>query len=275
MKIVRHILHGNDGKPVDFVATPNKGGSFATGFPRYLIMHYTAATTAQSSINWFANKIAKASAHLLIGRDGKITQFAPFDTITWHAGDSQFAGLVGFNKFSIGIELVNGGKLQKTSGNFVCAVDKRVVPDNEVMVAQHKNEKNDLPWHTYTEVQLDVAVEVSSLLIKTYSLADVLGHEDIAPFRKSDPGPAFPMGSFRSKVMGRKDDSLDVFTTSTSVNIRSGAGTQFAPVTDPLPSKTKVEVMKRDGNWSFVTVLGKVNGLNDVEGWVFSKFLVK
>ena len=145
MKIIRHILHGNDGKPVHFVATPNKGGIFFFFSPRYLIMHYTAATTGQSAINWFANKAAKASAHLLIGRDGTITQFAPFNTVTWHAGDSQWAGLAGLNKHSIGIELVNAGRLQKTSGNFVCAVDKRVVPDNEVMSARHKNEQSDFP----------------------------------------------------------------------------------------------------------------------------------
>ncbi|MBC7850632.1 MAG: N-acetylmuramoyl-L-alanine amidase, partial [Chitinophagaceae bacterium] len=120
MKIVKHILHGNDGKPVNFVATPNKGGLFAGTFPSYLVMHYTAATTANSAINWFANKNAKASAHLLIARDGTVTQFAPFNTITWHAGDSQWTGLIGLNRYSIGIELVNAGRLQKTGNNYVC-----------------------------------------------------------------------------------------------------------------------------------------------------------
>jgi N-acetylmuramoyl-L-alanine amidase len=276
MKIIRHLLHGSDGKPVSFVSTPNKGGQFVAGFPKYLIMHYTAATTEKSAITWFANKMAKASAHLLIDRDGSITQFAPFNIITWHAGESQWAGLNGLNKHSIGIELVNGGRLQKTAGNFVCAVDKKVVPDNEVMIARHKNEQTEFPWHTYTSLQLEVSAEISALLVKTYSLIDVLGHEDISPFRKSDPGPAFPMGSFRSKVMGRKSDALDIFFTSTEVNIRSGAGTQFGTVTEkPLPLNTKVEVHKRDGNWSFVSVLQKVGALNDVEGWVFSKFLVQ
>jgi len=274
MKIVKHILHGNDGKPVNFVATPNRGGVFGAGFPKYLIMHYTAATTAQSAISWFANNKAKASAHLLIGRDGTITQFAPFNIITWHAGESQWSGLIGLNKFSIGIELVNGGRLQKTAGHWVCSVDKKVVPDNEVLIAKHKNEQADAAWHTYTEIQLDVSVEITSLLVKTYGLADILGHEDISPFRKSDPGPAFSMSSFRSKCMGRKENTLNVFTTSADVNIRSGAGTQFIPVTEMLPPGTKVQVLKREGNWSFVEVLQKVHGLNDVEGWVFSKFLV-
>lgn len=275
MKIVKHLLFGNDGKPVRFVATPNKSGLYGTGFPKYLIMHYTAATTAQSAINWFANKEAKASAHLLIGRDGTVTQFAPFNSITWHAGDSQWSGLNGLNKYSIGIELVNAGRLQKTAGNWVCAVDKKVVPDNEVMIARHKNDQSDAAWQTYTDIQLEVSIEIAALLVKTYQMADVLGHEDISPFRKSDPGPAFPMSSFRSRVMGRKNNLLNIYNTSTEVNIRSGAGTQFDFVADPLPANTKVQVLKREGNWSFVEVMEKVHGLNDVEGWVFSKYLVQ
>ncbi|MFM9908182.1 MAG: N-acetylmuramoyl-L-alanine amidase [Chitinophagaceae bacterium] len=275
MKISKHILFGNDGKRVNYIDTPNKSGLFATGFPKYLVMHYTAATTAQSAISWFANKKAKASAHLLIARDGSITQFAPFNSITWHAGESQWSGLVGLNKYSIGIELVNAGRLQKTQTNWICSVDKKIIPANEVMIAKHKNENAESAWQTYTDIQLQVSIEVASLLLKTYALTDIVGHEDIAPFRKSDPGPAFPMGSFRSKAMGRKETTLNIFTTSTQVNIRAGAGTQFSQVSDPLPTGTKVSLLKRDGNWSFVEVLQKINGVNDVEGWVASKFLIQ
>ncbi len=275
MKIVKHLLYGNDGKPVNFVATPNKSGAFGAGFPKYLVMHYTAATTAQSAISWFASKQAKASAHLLVGRDGTITQFASFNSITWHAGESQWSGLVGMNKYSIGIELVNAGRLQKTGSHWVCSVDKKVVPDNEVVIAKHKNDQAETAWHAYTDIQLEVSIEIAALLVKTYSLSDIVGHEDIAPFRKSDPGPAFPMSSFRSKAIGRKENVINMYLTSAQVNIRSGAGTQFAAVSEPLPAGTKVQVLKREGNWSFVEVMQKVNGLNDVEGWVFSKFLVQ
>lgn len=268
-------MFGNDGKQVPFVVTPNKGNAFATGFPKYLVMHYTAATTAQSTISWFANKLANASAHLLIGRDGSITQFAPFNVITWHAGESQWNGLIGLNKYAIGIEMVNGGRLQKTLGNWICSVDKRKVPGNEVIIAKHKNEQTESGWQVYTEKQIEVATEIASLFIKTYSLSDVVGHEDIAPFRKTDPGPAFPMSSFRAKVMGRKETTLNIYTTTTQVNIRSGAGTQFGQLSEPLPAGTKVLLLKREGNWSFVEVVQKVHGLNDLEGWVFSKFLVK
>ena len=75
--------------------------------------------------------------------------------------------------------------------------------------------------------------------------------------------------------MGRKDDALDTYKTSTAVNIRKGPGTQYEPITNPLPTDTKVEVLKREGNWSFVDVIGKVHNINDLEGWVSTKYLVK
>lgn len=272
MKILNDLLFDNANKQVEFLATPNKGGKFS---PKYLVMHYTAATLEKGSINWFLNKDAKASAHLIIDRDGSITQFAPFNIITWHAGESSWNGLIGLNKFAIGIELVNGGRLLKTGQSWICPVDKKAVPDSDVILARHKNEQREAGWHVYTEFQLKTAAEVATLLVKTYGLADVIGHEDIAPFRKSDPGPAFPMSSFRSKVMGRKDNASVSYITSTEVNIRSGAGTNFSAVTDPLPKNTELVVLKREGNWSFVEVVETIHGLNDLEGWVFSKYLVQ
>lgn len=273
MQIKNHLLFDNNGKQVNFQATPNKGGKYT---PEYLVMHYTAATTAQSSINWFLNPNAQASAHLLIARDGIVTQFAPFNIITWHAGKSEWKGLNGLNGHSIGIELTNGGRLTKTGNAWVCPVDQKKVPATEVIMATHKNETAESAWQNYTPAQLDISVEIAALLVSTYGLKDVVGHDDISPLRKSDPGPAFPMGSFRSKAMGRKDENLDDYFTSTELNIRSGAGTQFEPLKgSPLPQGTKVTVLKTEGTWSFVDVADTINGIMDLEGWVSSKFLTK
>lgn len=272
MNIKNHLLFDDHEKQVDFQPTPNKGGKLA---PQYLVIHYTAATTARGSISWFLNNAAKASAHLLIDRDGSVIQFAPFNLITWHAGQSEWNGLKGMNNYSIGIELVNGGRLSKSGESWLCSVDKKQVADADVVIATHKNEDVEAAWHAYTEKQLQVAAEIATLLLSTYKLKNVLGHEDIAPHRKCDPGPAFPMANFRSKVLGRKDDVGQLHKTTVKVNIRAGAGTQFKPVSKMLPPETPVRVLKRDGNWSFVEVMKAVHGLNDVEGWIMSKFLLE
>lgn len=272
MQIKNHLLFDASGKQVTFKATPNKGGKYV---PEYLVMHYTAATTAASAISWFLTPIAQASAHLVIAQDGTITQFAPFNVVTWHAGKSEWKGLTGLNQFSIGIELVNGGRLMRSGNKWTCPVDRCIVPDDEVMMAAHKNETVQSAWHEYSNKQIEVAAVIAATLVQTYSLKDVIGHEDISPIRKSDPGPAFPMGSFRSKAMGRRDDTMDEYITSAEVNIRAGAGTSFATLTAPLPPATPVLVLKTEGIWSLVDVQATVNGIMDLEGWVSSKFLVK
>lgn len=271
MQIKNHLLYNSDGTQVSYVATPNKGGKYV---PKYLVMHYTAATTKASSVNWFKNPNAQASAHLLIGRDGSIIQFAPFNIVTWHAGKSQWKGLSGLNQYSVGIELVNGGRLVRSGNDWICPVDQKKIPATEVVLATHKNDSKEAAWQVYTSRQLDTAIQVAALLVKTYTLLDVVGHDDIAPIRKSDPGPAFPMGSVRSRAMGRHDESLDEFVTSDHLNIRSGAGTNFNTLAKMLPPGTKVIVLRTEGNWSFVDVQGTVHGIMDLEGWVSSKYLV-
>lgn len=272
MKIINHLLHSENGNQVTFKATPNKGGKY---IPRYLIMHYTAATTEQSAISWLISPIAQASAHLIIGREGIITQLVPFNIIAWHAGKSTWTGLVGMNKFSIGIELVNAGRLSKIGENIICPVDKKQINKDDILIATHKNEKQESLWHEYTEKQLEVSSEVAALLVSTYDLLDIVGHEDVSPIRKSDPGPAFPMKSFRSRAMGRKNEDLDSYLTLSTLNIRSGPGTIFDMLSKPLPQGTHVTVLKTEGNWSFVQVDDFIHGLMDLEGWVFTKFLGK
>lgn len=272
MKIKNHRLFTNDDKQAPYFLSPNTGGTYQ---PQYLVVHYTAATSASSAISWFKSAVAQASAHLVIGRDGAVTQCAPFNVVTWHAGKSQWKGLNGLNKYSIGIELVNAGRLIKSGDRFICAVDRKVIDPEDVIWAKHKNESKEDYWQEYTAQQMEVASEITALLVKHYGLIDVLGHEDISPIRKSDPGPAFPMSSFRSRAMGRADETQDEYETGTALNIRSGPGTNYARLTDPLPQGTKVLVLKTEGTWSFVEVNDIVHGEMDLEGWVSTKYLIQ
>lgn len=166
-------------------------------------MHYTAGAKADGAISWFRNPEANASAHLVIDRDGAITQMVDFNRVAWHAGKSAYSGLEGINGYSIGIEIANAGKLSKGGDGKWRNWADNAVADSEVVVATHKNEAHEAGWHRFTSQQIQASIEVGIALRDKYKLIEVLGHDDIAPKRKVDPGPAFPMLSVASKIMGR------------------------------------------------------------------------
>jgi N-acetylmuramoyl-L-alanine amidase len=199
MKIANHRLV--DGEAVTFVGTANQSAGIR---PLYLVMHYTAGLGLDGTVAWLRNPAAKASAHLVIGRDGRIVQMVAFNRRAWHAGISRWGDIEGLNAYAIGIELDNAGRLQRRGdGAWVHPASGRVLPASEVIEAQHKAEPRLAGWHAFTAAQLSAAAAVARVLHGRYGFIDVLGHDDIAPGRKVDPGPAFPMGSFATQVMGR------------------------------------------------------------------------
>lgn len=273
MKIRNHRLYDDAGNAVTYQASPNKGGALD---PRWLVMHYTAGRNAGSSINWLINPQAKASAHLVIGRDGVITQLVPFNVVAWHAGASSWQGVNGLNQASIGIELDNVGRLEHIAGQWVSPL-KIVVPDDQVRVARHRNDPPDAApsgWQTYTEVQIEAAFAVAQALVAHYGLEDIIGHEDIAPGRKSDPGPDFPLAALRGRLYGRQEGAAALFVTTASLNVRSGPGTEYPVLPgSPVPAGTRVEALEQNGVWWKVDVQGEVNGVMDLVGWCHGRYL--
>jgi len=261
MKIRNHRLQG-----VTYVETPNKGGPIE---PQYLVFHFTAGRNAQASIDWLRNPQAQASAHLVVGRDGSITQLVPFNLKAWHAGASHWEGLTGLNSYSIGIEMDNAGRLTKV-GTTYRSWFQAEYPEEEVLQAKHKFEQDLSYWHTYTEAQIEKALELALILVKTYELRDIVGHDDIAPGRKNDPGPAFPLGNIRARVFGRSGEEDKTYEViADSLNIRGGPGIEYEPVSSPLLRGTRVVLLENRDRWSKVDVAGP----NDIEGWVNNKFL--
>ena len=165
--------------------------------PDMIVLHYTAGTSAESSALFLTRPDVSASAHLVIGRDGEVFQLVPFNIEAWHAGKSWYAGRGGLNRYSIGIELDNLGKL-RFSGDLFIAECGRVVTPDEV----YTDCSGDSPtyWHRYTARQIRVLREICTLLEETYPIRDVVGHSVITP-RKIDPGPAleFAFSEFQDK----------------------------------------------------------------------------
>jgi AmpD protein len=109
----------------------------------------------------------QVSAHLLIRRDGEIVQYVPFHQRAWHAGQSCYVGREGCNDFSIGVELEGADTTP------------------------------------YTDSQYNQLSEVIQSLLRAYpslSAQRIVGHSDIAPGRKTDPGSAFDWGRLKGRV---------------------------------------------------------------------------
>lgn len=258
------------GEGVSFRQTPNVGGALE---PRFLVLHYTAGRDTESSVESLCTRKPQgnASAHLVLGRDGRIVQLAAFNTVTWHAGVSQWNGINGLNPFSIGIEMDNAGLLHREGERYVSWFGKPY-PDSDVLLAAHRHGGGTQPWHTFTEQQIERALALCELLVAHYRLEDVLGHEDIARGRKTDPGPAFPLAAVRSRALGRGADVMPrLVVTATSLNIRCGPGAEFPTVAPALKRGAELILIEPQDRWSRVAVVG----ITDLEGWICNDFITR
>lgn len=159
---------------------------------RFLVIHFTAGATGESSIDfWKTPAAAGACAHLVIERDGTVKQCRPFNRTCGHAGKSSWQGHTGLNSCSIGIELANAGD---DDGALSWA---RKQPNFKSVIAKHKNGGPIVEWEAFPPAQMVACEAVAKALKLRYNLDDLVGHDDIAPSRKNDPGPACPMLALR------------------------------------------------------------------------------
>lgn len=205
MHLIDNRLVGVDFRP------DNMGGPLK---PEYLLIHYTATRHGPATIRSLQHESMKASVHFVVEPDGKITQMVPCNRVAWHAGKSRWEGRDSCSSFMLGIEVVNPGPIRADRTTLVVEWDpakNRPYPHAKpwtggVVEATHKNGRCPYRfWCEYPEAQLAALTELSRLLVRAYALKDVVGHDDVAPERKIDPGPAFPMESFRAAVMAAEE----------------------------------------------------------------------
>jgi N-acetylmuramoyl-L-alanine amidase len=197
MKVVYHRLCRDDGTPFTLVPSPNRRGAIVAY--DLLVIHCTEGQSVKAAVATLT-KPKGASAHLVIGRDGEIVQLVPFDTAAKHTGQSSWKELTGLDYHSIGFELDNPGKLKPALGKWLAWFRKPYPPDSMIK-AIHKFDTKRYGWHKYTQIQLQTTAEAAAALVAHYSIKEIVGHEDISPRLKWDPGPAFPMESFRANVL--------------------------------------------------------------------------
>ncbi|TAN78985.1 MAG: N-acetylmuramoyl-L-alanine amidase [Magnetospirillum sp.] len=127
-----------------------------------LVLHYTGMADGPSALARLCDPEAKVSAHYLIEEDGRVFALVPEEMRAWHAGASSWRGETDINSRSIGIELVNPG--------------------------------HEFGYRAFPEPQMAALVEMATDIIGRHPVParNVVGHSDIAPTRKQDPGELFP-----------------------------------------------------------------------------------
>lgn len=144
-----------------------------------LVLHYTGMQSAAAALDRLCDADAKVSAHYTIDEDGTVYAHVPEDRRAWHAGVSHWAGIDNVNARSIGIELVNPG--------------------------------HEWGYRVFPEVQISALIRLSQGIVMRHPIAtsQVLGHSDVAPTRKEDPGELFPWDRLAAAGIGLWPNALD------------------------------------------------------------------
>ena len=262
--------------------------------PRFIVIHYTAGGSGAASRDYMLKSPTQkqrligaggkvyASAHVVVDRDGSVWQIVPFNRKARHAGRSSWKGLDGLNRYSIGIEIANYGWLDAQGDGSYKRSDTPRFAAEDVTVAPMPAGTRIMGWENYPTAQLDAVELVTRALLAAYpSITEVLGHQEISPGRKFDPGPAFPMACFRDLVDSRgigaiEEEAGDVeparerYETTVRLNIRGGPGTEFEKLEiSPLEKGGAVVRLDDDGPWIKV----EVEDADGVVGWVHGSYL--
>jgi AmpD protein len=190
---------------IRFIPSPNCDERPGGGGVDLLVIHYISLPPGEFGgpgvVDLFTNRLdpaahpfyasiagLKTSAHFLIRRDGELIQFVSCGKRAWHAGASSWKGRARCNDFSIGIEVEGSGE----------------VP--------------------FTDREYDRLAALTRALKARYPIRDIVGHADVAPGRKSDPGPHFDWARFRGMLKKRRRDATSARKTRTSAHAAKAPG---------------------------------------------------
>ena len=126
-----------------------------------IVLHYTGMASGDAAIAWLANPASKVSAHYVVAEDGQVVRMVDEAARAWHAGRSSWRGITDVNSASVGIEIVNPG--------------------------------HEFGYRPFPAAQMDAVEALVRGIVARHGVvpAMVVGHSDIAPSRKEDPGELF------------------------------------------------------------------------------------
>ena len=147
---------------MDFIDTPSPNFDARALPVSMVVLHYTGMIDGASAIARLADPEAKVSAHYVVAEDGQVVRMVDEAHRAWHAGRSWWRGTSDINSASIGIEIVNPG--------------------------------HEFGYRPFPEAQIDAVIQLLAGIMERHSITrgNVVGHSDVAPARKEDPGELFP-----------------------------------------------------------------------------------
>lgn len=255
--------------------------------PDLVILHDTAsALTPYSAMRYLKGNGAQTSVHFVIELDGTITQMVPTNRGANHAGRSTYHGRSGCNDFTIGIEIVNpgrmtwsGGKARTWYGQLLEVADWGI---EEAWTPEH----GDGVWMPPTAAQITAVLDLLEALFDYLpSLKDIRSHWYVSPGRKVDTNPLFPLEQVRARILGREEaidreaderaevpsfeEYLQINVPGSALNMRRWPS--FNPnVIASIPHGTVVPVLKEgtfDNRLWFKVVY------DGLEGWVVARYV--
>ena len=146
------------------IETPSPNWDERRAAVSMIVLHYTGMADAASAIARLTDPAAKVSSHYLIAEDGQVVRMVDEGKRAWHAGRSHWRAVEDINSASIGIEIVNPG--------------------------------HEFGYRPFPDAQIDALIPLMSGIVARYGITrgNIVGHSDIAPTRKQDPGELFPWG---------------------------------------------------------------------------------
>jgi N-acetylmuramoyl-L-alanine amidase len=147
---------------MDVIEAPSPNFGPRTAPPSMIVLHYTGMQGGEAALARLRDPTSEVSAHYMVEEDGRVFRLVPEERRAWHAGKSSWRGVTDVNTASIGIEIVNPG--------------------------------HEFGYRDFTEAQVAAVIALVADIRTRWHVEDVniVGHADVAPDRKEDPGERFP-----------------------------------------------------------------------------------
>ncbi|NEX47619.1 N-acetylmuramoyl-L-alanine amidase [Pseudotabrizicola algicola] len=278
MRLRNHKIEG-----VPFIPAKLTGGKIV---PEIVIMHDTAGRLEAFNSRDYLARTTVASVHFVVERDGTVSQLVATNLRAGHAGQSSYHGRKDCNAFSIGIEIVNPGKLTRGLGGSALAWWGQDFGYGAYQVVEAETKEHGRGiWMPYAPEQIEAVIDLlEALFAGIPTLKDITTHWYVSPGRKIDTNPLFPLEAIRARVFGR-DDPAAAEAEAASAQV---AADQWVQVNTPgdtltlrrwpsfnpnaiaaIPHAAVVPVIRRgsfDGrDWLLVQYAGH-------EGWIVARY---